>query len=241
MELKQLPSLFHAVSLVPLIVLFSWLNFGQSADVSIVKIALQSNEQAEDGSFYPGPTLTIDIGDFYDWYSECLSAGRGAKLASWTAPGVLFTFLLLYVVPLCRRPKSCCGLAPLERRATTAVLLACIAVQLAAVVCMRVGYDLVVQDVKASCCDRTDFSDVGANARDAPNDEEHEFIWNSYCTMTGCECDFESQRGGKFVTGPFYGVVVALWAASVVGICTQRYIGSKEEAKGEGGEMMEKV
>ena len=202
--LPQAASALHFLTLLPLIVLFNWVNFGQSDDVGIVKMDATSPSLSL--------TLSVDLGDFYDWYSECLGASRGPQLASWTGVAILATLLVQYLGPLCA--QRCCRRAPWSARTTALVYAACILLQLLAIICFRVGYALAVQDLNAACCQRTDFSNVGALRR-SMKDPSEAAIWDMYCSMTQCSCDFDGQPGTKLITGAFFGTAVAAWAVGV--------------------------
>lgn len=190
------------------------MNFGQSDNVGIVRI---------DAASPSGPlSLAIDLGDFYDWYSECLGASRGAQLASWTGVAVLATLLVQYLGPLCA--QRCCRRAPWSARTTAVVYAGSIALQLLAIVCFRAGYSLARQDLDAACCQRTDFSNVGA-LRKSMKDPSEAIIWETYCSMTQCACDFDSQAGTQYITGAFFAVSVAAWAVGVAVVAADQYIG----------------
>jgi hypothetical protein len=103
-------------------------------------------------------------------------------------------------------------------RTTAIVHACCILFQLLAIVCFRVGYSVTRADLNTACCVRTDFSNVGA-LRTSMKDAKEEYIWNMYCTMTACACDFDSQTG-TLRHGAFFAVAVAAWAtgAAVVAV-----------------------
>lgn len=210
--LSKAAAALHFLTLLPLIVLFNWINFGTSADVAVVEIAATS------------PTLSVslgvDLGDFYDWYSECLGAARGPQLASWTGVAILATLLVQYLGPLCA--QKCCGRAPWSARTAAAVRAGSILLQLLAIICFRVGYSLTRQDLNAACCQRTDFSNVGA-LRKSLKDPSEAIIWEMYCSMTKCSCDFDNQTGTKFITGAFFAATVAAWAAGVAVVAADQY------------------
>lgn len=210
--LTKVAALLHFLSLLPLIVLFNWINFGQSADVAVVEIAVTSPKNSV--------ILGIDLGDFYDWYSECLGASRGPQLASWTGVAILVTLLVQYLGPLCS--QKCCRRAPWSARTTAFVYAGSILLQLLAIICFRVGYSLTRQDLNDACCLRTDFSNVGA-LRKSMKDPSEAIIWDMYCSMTQCSCDFDNQTGTKFITGAFFAVSVAAWAVGVAIVAVDRF------------------
>lgn len=211
--LAKAAAILHFLTLLPLIVLFNWVNFGQSDDVGIVRIDATSPQLSL--------TLGIDMGDFYDWYSECLGAARGPQLASWTGIAILATLLLQYLGPLCA--QQCCRRAPWSARTVAAVYASSILLQLLAILCFRIGYALTVQDLNAACCQRTDFSTVGA-LRKSMKDPSEAIIWDMYCSMTKCSCEFDSQTGTKLITGAFFAASVAAWAAGVAVVAVDQYL-----------------
>jgi hypothetical protein len=99
-----------------------------------------------------------------------------------------------------------------------------IALQLLAIICFRAGYSLARQDLDAACCQRTDFSSAGA-LRKSMKDPSEAIIWDMYCSMTQCACDFDSQAGTQFITGAFFAVSVAAWAVGVAVVAADQYIG----------------
>ena len=210
--LTKAASILHFLTLLPLIILFNWINFGQSADVSIVQIAATSPKTSV--------ILDIDLGDFYDWYSECLGAARGPQLASWTGIAIFVTLLAQYLGPLIA--QKCCRRAPWSARTTAIVYAGSILFQLLAIICFRVGYSLTRQDLNSACCQRTDFSNVGA-LRKSMKDPAEAIIWEMYCSMSKCACDFDSQTGTKFITGAFFAVSVAAWAVGVAVVAVDQY------------------
>jgi hypothetical protein len=211
--LPRAASVLHFLTLLPLVVLFNWINFGQSDDVGIVRLDAASPQLSL--------TLGIDLGDFADWYSECLGASRGPQLASWTGVAILATLLVQYLGPLCA--QGCCRRAPWSARTTALVYAGSILLQLLAIICFRVGYALAVQDLNAACCQRTDFSSVGALRR-SMKDPAEAVIWDMYCSMTQCACDFDSQPGTKLVTGAFFAAAVAAWAVGVALVALDQYL-----------------
>jgi len=215
-------SVLHFLTLLPLIVLFNWVNFGQSEDVGIVKMDATSPQLSL--------TLSVDLGDFYDWYSECLGASRGPRLASWTGVAILATLLVQYLAPLCA--QKCCRRAPWSPRTTALVYAASVLLQLLAIICFRAGYALAVQDLNAACCQRADFSNVGA-LRTSLKDPAEAAIWDMYCTMTSCACDFDSQTGTKLVTGAFFAAAVAAWAVGVAIVALDQYLAWPRAAAGK--------
>ena len=54
-------------------------------------------------------------------------------------------------------------------------------------------------------------------------DAKEELIWNMYCTMTACSCDFDHQTGTILITGAFFAISVAAWAVSVVLVSVDQY------------------
>ena len=220
--LGRAASVLHFLTLVPLIVLFNWVNFGQSEDVGIVKMDATSPQLSL--------TLSVDLGDFMDWYSECLGASRGPQLASWTGVAILATLLFQYLGPLCAQP--CCRRAPWSPRTTAIVYAGSILLQLLAIICFRAGYALAVQDLNAACCQRTDFSNAGA-LRKSMKDPAEAAIWEMYCTMTACSCDFDSQAGTKLVTGAFFAAAVAAWAVGVAIVALDQYLAWPRAAAGK--------
>ena len=210
--LSKAAAVLHFLTLLPLIILFNWVNFGSSGDVAIVEIAATSP------SF--SVTLGVDLGDFYDWYSECLGASRGPQLASWTGIAIFATLLAQYLGPLCA--QRCCRRAPWSARTTAAVYAGSILFQLLAIICFRVGYSLTRQDLNSACCQRTDFSNVGA-LRKSMKDQSEAVIWEMYCTMTKCSCDFDGQTGSKFITGAFFAASVAAWAVGVAVVAVDQF------------------
>ena len=79
--LSKSASILHFIALLPLIVLLNLINFGQSGDVAIIEMFVTSPTT----SF----TLGVDLGDFYDWYSECVNFFRFRRLP--TSPSLMCT------------------------------------------------------------------------------------------------------------------------------------------------------